>query len=105
MINNIDEFENDDIQDENVVIIPINGILDLHTFDPKQLKHLLDDYIEACLEKSILDIRIIHGKGTGTLKKKVWSLLLKHPCVQRVEQAPLEAGSWGATLARLKHPV
>lgn len=104
-MDNIDEFENDDIQGESVVTIPINGILDLHTFDPKQLKNLLDDYIEACLEKSILDIRIIHGKGTGTLKKKVWSILLNHPFVERFQQAPLDAGSWGATLARLKHPV
>lgn len=84
------------------VEIPINGIIDLHTFDPKEIKNLLNDYFQACIEKSIHDIRIIHGKGAGILQKRVWSILRKHPLVESFEFAPLEAGSWGATLARLK---
>jgi len=54
-----------------VVKIPIDGVLDLHTFQPGEVKDLLNDYIEECLKKEIYELRIIHGKGTGTLKP--WS--------------------------------
>lgn len=91
-----------DINDTDIIEIPINGIIDLHTFNPREINDLLNDYFEACIEKSILDIRIIHGKGKGVMQKKVRSILTKHPLVESFQFAPLEAGSWGATLARLK---
>lgn len=81
---------------------PIDGVLDLHTFSPKEVKELVPEYIHACLEKGIYQIRIIHGKGTGTLKTIVWAVLEKHP---DVESFKLDSGSssWGATLVNLKH--
>lgn len=102
MTNNNNDHNNLASADFELVEIPINGIIDLHTFDPRQLNNLLNDYFDACIEKSILDIRIIHGKGKGVLQKRVWSILKKHPLVESFEYAPLEAGSWGATIARLK---
>ena len=84
--------------------IPIDGILDLHTFKPKEVPDLLDDYLEACLEAGILSVRIIHGKGTGALKKRVRSILERHTLVASFQDAPPEAGGWGATIARLKPP-
>lgn len=84
--------------------IPIDGILDLHTFKPKEVPDLLDDYLEACLEAGILSVRIIHGKGTGALKKRVQSILERHTLVQSYQDAPPEAGGWGATIAHLKPP-
>ena len=103
MVGEIGEIEAATQDESPPVEIPINGVIDLHTFDPRQLKNLLDDYFEACIEQSIYDIRIIHGKGTGTLKNRVWSILGKHPPVESFTQAPETAGSWGATLARLKN--
>ncbi|MBM4326920.1 MAG: Smr/MutS family protein [Deltaproteobacteria bacterium] len=82
--------------------ISIDGVLDLHTFSPRELPGLLDDYIAACAEKDIVDLRIIHGKGKGVLRDRVAALLQKHPLVQSIAQAPLEAGGWGATLVTLK---
>ncbi len=102
MTNIHEECESIDDYDMQVVEIPINGVIDLHTFNPAEINDLLNDYINACVENSILDIRIIHGKGTGTLQKRVWSILKKHPFVGHFEFAPIEAGSWGATIARLK---
>jgi len=84
------------------VAIPIDGVLDLHTFSPKELPQLLDDYIEACLEASIFELRIIHGKGRGVLRDRLRGLLRKHSRVESFDQAPLEAGGWGATLVRLR---
>jgi DNA-nicking Smr family endonuclease len=83
------------------VEVPIDGILDLHTFNPRELPLLIDDYLEACREKGIFSVRIIHGKGTGVQKARVRSLLDKHPLVREFKDAPAEAGGWGATVVEL----
>jgi DNA-nicking Smr family endonuclease len=83
--------------------IPVNGELDLHTFQPGEVKNLLDEYITVCLEKKIYFLRIIHGKGKGILKQKVHSILKKDHRVASFSDAPLEAGGWGATLVELKN--
>ncbi len=84
------------------MILPIEDILDLHTFNPKEIQYLIEDYIDACMEKGIFSVRIIHGKGQGFLRKRVQGLLDKHPNVISFQDAPPEAGGWGATLAELK---
>jgi DNA-nicking Smr family endonuclease len=92
----------EDNLDEEPVVIPVDGVLDLHTFSPRELPQLLDDYFDACLEAGIIDLRIIHGKGTGTLRERVRSILARHPLVEGFGEAPLDAGGWGATLVQLK---
>ncbi|MFW5874614.1 MAG: Smr/MutS family protein [bacterium] len=88
--------------EDDPVRIPINGELDLHTFRPSEVEPLLEDYFEACLENGIHTVRVIHGKGTGKLKKKVHSVLSRHRLVESFSQAPENAGGWGATRVRLK---
>lgn len=87
---------------EEPVEIPITGTLDLHTFHPKEVKDLLIEYLSACLEKGILEVRIIHGKGTGSLRRTVHALLSKLPEVISYRLAGEDAGGWGATLVVLK---
>ena len=84
------------------VKIPIEDILDLHTFRPKDLPDLLVDYFEACIDEGIYFVRIVHGKGRGILKKRVQGLLKKNSLVKSFQDAPAEAGGWGATLVELK---
>jgi len=84
------------------IIVPIEDVLDLHTFSPKEIPDLLDDYFAACIESDIFSVRVIHGKGKGILKKRVHGLLKKNPLVQSFKNAPPEVGGWGATLVELK---
>jgi len=79
----------------------IDGVLDLHTFRPSEVGTLIPDYIEECLRLGILDLRIIHGKGTGSLRRTVHALLKRHPAVASFHLADESAGGWGATLVRL----
>jgi DNA-nicking Smr family endonuclease len=84
--------------------VPIDGTLDLHTFHPRELKDLVPDYLEACREKGILTVRVIHGKGIGTLRDTVHAVLGKRPdLVKDFHLAGEGAGGWGATLVHL-HP-
>ncbi len=81
---------------------PINGILDLHTFDPADVKDLVPEYLTACRERGILQVRIIHGKGIGTLRSLVQSILENLPYVESFRTAEEEAGGWGATIVVLR---
>lgn len=90
----MDEFE--------PVEIPIDGVLDLHNFSPRDLKYLIPDYLEECRKRKILRVRIIHGKGTGTLRDTVHSIFKKRPEVISFRLAGGDAGGWGATLVELQ---
>ena len=84
--------------------LAIDGVLDLHTFQPREAKELIPDYLHACLEKRILQVRIIHGKGTGALRETVHAILRRMPEVASFRLAGDEGGGWGATLVVLKRP-
>jgi DNA-nicking Smr family endonuclease len=84
------------------IVVPIDGVLDLHTFAPGECKGLMQDYIGACLEADIYDLRIIHGKGSGAMRSRVRALLKRDLRVHVFEDAPSDAGGWGATQVTLK---
>ena len=83
------------------VKIPIEDVLDLHTFRPQDIPDLLEDYFIECLRAGIYSVRIIHGKGKGVQKKRVRGILQKSRMVISFNEAPPEAGGWGATLVEL----
>ena len=82
--------------------IPITGELDLHTFQPREVAQLLDAYFQACAGKGIQVVRVVHGKGTGTLRATVHAYLRKDPLVASFALADEQRGSWGATIVTLR---
>lgn len=86
------------------VEVPIDGALDLHTFHPREVKELVPEYLRECRERGILEVRIIHGKGTGTLRRVVHAVLDHLPEVESYRLAGSDRGSWGATLVILNQP-
>jgi len=92
----------DEMNDEGEAVeIPIDGVLDLHTFRPAEARDLIVHYLEACRERGILLVRIIHGKGTGQMRRTVHTLLGSLPGVRSFRLAEPDAGGFGATVAEL----
>ena len=85
------------------ISLPITSEIDLHAFRPNEVSSLLREYIRECREKNILLIRIVHGKGTGTLREGVHRLLDKMQNeVISYTLGNQTSGGWGATVATLK---
>ncbi len=87
---------------DEIVHLPIEDFIDLHSFRPNEIKDLLYDYLEAAYDKGFEEVRIIHGKGIGVQRQMVQSILGKHPLVISFREADLGGGGWGATIAVLK---
>ncbi|NOZ86948.1 MAG: Smr/MutS family protein [Deltaproteobacteria bacterium] len=97
-----DDWVNNKDNGQEIIEIPITGELDLHTFRPSDTARLVKDYIEECSRRGILDIRIIHGKGKGVLRRIVRGVLDRHPLVMNYRTGEEASGSWGATLVHIK---
>jgi DNA-nicking Smr family endonuclease len=95
----------DEADEEIPLDLPIDGTLDLHTFQPRDVKALVPDYLAECRARGILDVRIIHGKGTGALRRTVHAILSRLPEVDSFRLAMEDAGGWGATLVMLRAPA
>jgi DNA-nicking Smr family endonuclease len=86
----------------DAVPLPITGELDLHTFRPADLGELLPAYFAECRARGLREVRVVHGKGTGTLRETVHVLLRRSPLVVSFRSGDENTGSWGATLVTLR---
>ncbi|HXT40099.1 MAG TPA: Smr/MutS family protein [Candidatus Angelobacter sp.] len=82
--------------------LPVDGVLDLHTFRPRDVKGVVTDYLAECRARGILQVRVIHGKGIGKLRQTVHSILAKQPDVTSFALAGEAYGGSGATIVHLK---
>ncbi len=97
-------FSDDGEQGEAPVEIPVDGVLDLHAFAPRDIPSVVAEYLEACRARGILSVRIIHGKGIGLQRNRVAEVLAAASGVRSFRTADEAAGGWGATLVELSLP-
>ena len=87
---------------EGPVAIPLSGELDLHSFAPRDIPSLVEEYVRACREQGLFALRLVHGRGKGVQRAAVWRALRSHPDVESFRDAPPESGGWGATIVTLR---
>jgi DNA-nicking Smr family endonuclease len=87
---------------DDPVVVPISGVLDLHTFAPRDVASVVKEYVAACRERGIERLRLIHGRGKGVQRAEVRRVLGGMAEVAAFGDAPAEAGGWGATLVTLR---
>jgi dsDNA-specific endonuclease/ATPase MutS2 len=84
------------------VEIEITDVFDLHTIPPRDVKRVVEEYLQLAREKGFRSVRIIHGKGVGVQRDMVRSILARTPFVFDWTDAPPEAGGLGATVVRFR---
>lgn len=89
-------------ENEVPVVLPIEDWIDLHTFSPKDVPIVVEEYLNECYRLGRREVRIVHGRGIGVQREIVRSILSRTPHVESFRDAPPASGGWGATLARLK---
>jgi len=90
------------LSDDDAVPVPIEDAFDFHSFTPRDVPAVVEDYLAAAHERGFTEVRLIHGRGIGVQRAIVQGLLARHPLVVSFHDAPEERGGRGATIVRLK---
>ena len=91
-----------DEEEPEPVILPIEDSLDLHAFAPREVRSVVEEYLDQAAARGFREVRLVHGKGIGTQRAIVRSVLAQHPAVAEFFDGPPERGGWGATVVRLR---
>jgi dsDNA-specific endonuclease/ATPase MutS2 len=92
------------MDEDELIRIPVTDVFDLHTVPPREVRAVVENYLEEAYGMGFRALRIIHGRGIGVQREMVRSILSKTPFVASFSDAPLEAGGWGATVITLREP-
>ncbi|HMH51558.1 MAG TPA: Smr/MutS family protein [Candidatus Acidoferrum sp.] len=88
--------------DDEPIQIPIEDVLDLHSFGPRDVASVVEEYLKAAHERGFREVRIVHGRGIGVQRSIVRAVLSRHQLVVSLADAPPARGGWGATIVRLR---
>jgi dsDNA-specific endonuclease/ATPase MutS2 len=88
--------------DDEPIRIPITDVFDLHSVPPRDVKPIVEEYLEEAHRLGLRALRIIHGRGIGVQREIVRAVLARTPFVESFSDAPAEAGGWGATVVNLR---
>jgi len=86
----------------DIVVIEFQDVIDLHSIPPRQVRAVVEDYLQEAYRRAVHCVRIIHGRGIGVQREMVRSILSRTPYVVDFRDAPPEAGGWGATVVTLR---
>lgn len=89
---------------DDPIELPIDGVLDLHSFRPKDVPDVVKEYLLACRDRGILEVRVIHGKGIGQIRQTAHATLGKLSYVISYSLAGEAWGGEGATIVHLSGP-
>ena len=78
--------------------------IDLHGFQPREVASVVESYLEEAFLDGLREVRLIHGRGKGVQRARIWKLLENHQLVAEFGGASASRGGWGATIVRLKRP-
>ncbi len=84
------------------VRIPIGDVFDLHSVAARDVKGVVEAYLEEAHRMGFRALRIIHGRGIGVQREMVRGVLARTEFVESFRDAPAEAGGWGATIVNLR---
>ncbi len=87
---------------DDPVRVPIDDTLDLHTFSPREVQDVTEEYLRAARAAGLREVRLIHGRGRGVQRAAVHAVLARLPWVVRAFEAPSDRGGWGATVVILE---
>ena len=90
------------MEEEEPVRIPVTDVFDLHSVPPRDVRPIVEEYLEEAHRLGFKALRIIHGRGIGVQREIVRSVLAQTPIVASFGDAPAEAGGWGATIVTLR---
>ena len=88
--------------EEEPVRIPITDVFDLHSVPPRDVRPIVEEYLEEARRLGFKALRIIHGRGIGVQREMVRAVLARTSFVESYSDAPAEAGGWGATIVTLR---
>jgi dsDNA-specific endonuclease/ATPase MutS2 len=89
-------------EDDEPIRIPITDVFDLHSIPPRDVRAVVEEYLIEAHRMGYRALRIIHGRGIGAQRETVRSVLSRTPFVIEFQDAPAEAGGWGATIVTLR---
>ena len=89
------------VHDEPVEI-PIEDTLDLHPFQPKEIRDVALEYLREAHARGFKQVRLIHGRGIGVQRERIHSLLRSLDFVESFADADPTGGGWGATVVLMK---
>jgi DNA-nicking Smr family endonuclease len=87
---------------DDVVVLPIEDFLDLHSFAPRDIPAVVEEYLLAARAAGLGEVRLIHGRGIGVQRARVQALVARLPWVEAAAEAPADRGGWGATIVVLR---
>lgn len=86
----------------NLNMKSVNSSIDLRGMDCQEAEYAVDKYLDEAYLAGLGEISVIHGKGTGTLRKAITDMLKNHTHVKTYRLGEYGEGGNGVTIVQLK---